>query len=103
MQITLTFALAAFSYSFVENPIRQANWSTSKITTIALGLFAAVSSGSILYLLNGGFRGALYTGTPAQMIAKGVESLMNQKWHAGNLIWRAPDCICRPMTMWASR
>jgi hypothetical protein len=81
------------TYSFVEDPLRRASWSASKLATIGLALLAAVCSGAFLYLLNGKFRGVLYAGTSVQMVAQGVESMIADKWHAGNLIWPARDCV----------
>jgi len=94
VQIGAILSLSALSYVFVERPLRRAEWSTSKLVTISFGLTAVICSAAIIIvLLKSGLNRVLYTGTPAQMAAKGVESLMDDKWHDGKLQWRASACI----------
>lgn len=93
LQLGAMVALAALSYLFVEAPLRRASWSVSKIMTIGYGLTAlACCAGAILVLKNG-YIGNLYTGSPAQLAARGIETLSDAKSFGGKLQWRAHDCV----------
>ncbi len=93
VQLCAMLGLAAASYVFVERPLRRAEWSTSKFRTIGYGLVAVACAAGAIIVLKKGYMGDLYTGTPPQMAARGVETLMDSKWLAGNLEWRPRDCI----------
>jgi peptidoglycan/LPS O-acetylase OafA/YrhL len=91
--IGLILVLAASSYVFIERPLRRAEWSTSKLVTIGFGMIAVVCSAGMIIVLKSGLGGMLYTGAPLQLAARGVASLMDDKWHAGKLQWPASACI----------
>jgi peptidoglycan/LPS O-acetylase OafA/YrhL len=93
-QVGLILSLAAVSYFLVERPLRHAKWSTSQVLTIGLGMIVVLCSAGVIFVtLKSATRGMLYTGTPAQLAAKGIESLMNDKWYGEKLEWRATPCI----------
>jgi hypothetical protein len=60
---------------------------------VSTGLIAVACGAVVIVVLKSGLNGILYTGTPAIMAAKGVETLMNDKWYADKLQWRASACI----------
>jgi hypothetical protein len=94
LQIGTILGLGALSYLLVERPLRHAEWSTSKLMTIRFGMIAALcSAGLIFIILKSGIRDMLYTGTPVQLAAKGLESLKDDKWRAGKLEWQVMPCI----------
>lgn len=92
-QLTLMLAFALLSYLLVERPLRRAQWSQSRLVTVAIGVFALFCTASILHLLNTRFEGTLYTGVPARLAAKGVETLLDEKLDNGRLLWRARACV----------
>ena len=77
----------------VEIPLRRAKWSIFKIRTIGYGLAAVACAAGAILILKKGYIGNLYTGAPAQLAAKGAETLTDTKWLADKLQWRARDCI----------
>jgi peptidoglycan/LPS O-acetylase OafA/YrhL len=91
VQVAAILSLAALSFVFVERPLRRAEWSTSKLVTIGIALIAVVCSAGMLIVVKR--TNKLYTGTPTQMAAKGVETLMDNKWRAGKIQWHASACI----------
>ena len=93
-QIGVILGFAALSYFLVERPLRHAEWSPTKPMTIGIGMIVVLCSASgVFVILKSGMRGMLYTGTPVQLAAKGGHSLMDDKWYAGKLEWRADPCI----------
>lgn len=94
LQIGAILSLAALSYFLVERPLRRSMWSRSELKTIGLGMIGVLCSASVILVIAKSRQGGmLYTGAPAQLAAKGIESLMNDKWYAGKLEWRANPCI----------
>lgn len=93
-QLAAIFALAGLSYRFVERPLRTARWAPSNLLTIGIGLGASACSGAVIIALTHGVFGRLYTGEPiARLEAKGVETLMDEKWYQGQLVWTPQKCI----------
>lgn len=92
-QIAAILLLGTASYAFVERPLRRAQWSTHKLLTIAYGLTALAASAFTMNKLNTTFKGALYAGSPAEMAAKGVLTLFDEKFYAGKVIWRPRPCV----------
>ncbi len=93
LQIGAMLGLAVLSYLFVETPLRRADWSLSKLRILGYGLAAVACSAGAIMVLKKGYMGDLYTGSPAQLAAKGVETLADTKWRVGKLEWRALECI----------
>ncbi|MDZ4063009.1 MAG: acyltransferase family protein [Brevundimonas sp.] len=93
IQLLTMFGLAALSYVLIERPLRQANWSRFRLGTIAYGLAAATCAAVLVLMLRSGVGEKLYTGAPADMAAKGAESLFDGKRLSGIVQWRARDCI----------
>jgi peptidoglycan/LPS O-acetylase OafA/YrhL len=90
--LLVTFGIAALSYAYVERPLRRASWSRFRLATIGYGLAAGCcAAAAVLALKFAG--GALYAGVPAQMAAKGVETLLDGKRLDGALQWHARDCV----------
>jgi peptidoglycan/LPS O-acetylase OafA/YrhL len=90
-QISLTLALAAASYVFVERPLRRAQWSPSKLVTIGFGLTTLVFSAGLILILKS--NDTLYTGVPVHFEGLGIGTLLADKWYAGKIEWHANDCI----------
>lgn len=91
--LALILSVAASSYFLVERPLRQAEWSASKLVSVGFGLIAAACTAGAIIVLQSGLGGLLYTGTSISMAAKGVQTLQDNKWYAGSLQWRPRDCI----------
>ena len=94
-QVAAIFALASLSYRCVELRFRTARWAPSNLLTIGIGLGVSTCCGVIIVALRYGAFGHLYTGgeTTARLQAKGVETLMDEKWHEGHLIWSPQKCV----------
>jgi len=92
-QLALMLSLATASYFFIERPLRRAEWSASRFATIGIGVIAIVCSGASIFALKKGFEGVLYTGNSVSLVAKGVETLLDDKWYEGKLQWHAKDCV----------
>jgi peptidoglycan/LPS O-acetylase OafA/YrhL len=95
VQIAAMSALAVASYVYVERPLRRAVWSKSRLLTLGFGMAAVTSSVILIFVVNNQRRlkSMLYTGAPVQMQAHGVATLLDDRWHAGKLIWPASDCV----------
>jgi peptidoglycan/LPS O-acetylase OafA/YrhL len=93
IELGMILSFAATSYVFIERPLRQLEWSASKLKTIGFGLAASLCCTALMVCLNSWLKDLIYTGNPARMVAKGVESLANDKWYAGEPIWHARACI----------
>lgn len=93
IQLAVIFALAALSYVFIERPLRRAEWAPSNWKTIQRGLLITACSIGVVVIFKSGHGKVLYTGAPAEMAAKGVHTLRDDKWFSGVLEWRARECI----------
>ena len=89
----LMVLLAFFSYTYVERPLRTATWSRIRAAQIGYGIVASVSCAAFLGFLGGPLRGSLYSGGEAQLISKGVTSLMDPQSVAGKIVWSADKCV----------
>jgi hypothetical protein len=69
------------------------SWSMSKLGTIGYGLTAVACCAGAITFLSNGYVGELHTGASAPRAANGVEMPTDTMWRAGNLQWRARDCI----------
>jgi peptidoglycan/LPS O-acetylase OafA/YrhL len=83
--------LATSSYVFVENPLRRAQWSSSKLVTIGLGLVALIFSAGVMFLLKRS--DVLYTGTPTRFEGIGIGTILDKKRDKHNLEWPAGACV----------
>lgn len=94
LQIALIVALAEGSYRYLEKPLRHAQWSSSQLRTIGVGLTTLGSSALVLVLLGGVLDIRLYTGTQPRLAAVGIESLTDvYVMPDGQSSWRGEDCI----------
>jgi hypothetical protein len=64
--LTAIIVLSLISYNFIEQPLRQASWSSSKSLIIVQGLMISFLSGLFLLLLGGPLKGKLFTGRGGQ-------------------------------------
>ena len=62
-QLLAIIGLSLISNRWIEQPLRQANWSSKKVKTIIYGLIATLSSALLLIALAGSLKGTLYAGT----------------------------------------
>jgi peptidoglycan/LPS O-acetylase OafA/YrhL len=92
IQLGTIFALAVASFHYVEQPLRKAVWSSSPFKTITYGLSAATVAASLIVVLGKPLQGALYTGEPARLAQKGVETLGSEKLEGERIIWPSKDC-----------
>jgi peptidoglycan/LPS O-acetylase OafA/YrhL len=92
-QLAAILSLGVGSYFLIERPLRSAQWSRSRLATIALGILAITLAFSIVLALRLNAFGSLYTGAGVELAAKGVETLEQDKWHDGKIEWKARDCI----------
>jgi hypothetical protein len=93
VQLALIIALAAFSYAYVERPLRRRTWSLSPLRTVAFGLGLSAVAYLTLAILSKPLRGMLYTGQPAALAQKGVRTLASERRTRGMLLWPARECI----------
>jgi peptidoglycan/LPS O-acetylase OafA/YrhL len=84
---------AAASYVFIELPLRRATWSTSRLISAGYGLAAVASTAGLFLLLPKTLSQVLYIGTPASVAANGVQTLTEDKFHAGRRQWHPIDCV----------
>jgi peptidoglycan/LPS O-acetylase OafA/YrhL len=89
--LAMILGLATSSYVFVENPLRRAQWSPSKLVTISLGLAALVCSAGVILLLK--HDDALYAGAPVHFEGIGTGAILDNKRDKNNLEWPAKTCI----------
>lgn len=92
-QLVAMFGLATLSYAYVEKPLRRAEWSSGRLLTIGYGLGGSAAAATLIWALVVGFIGPFYSGSPAQLVAKGVQTLTDEKTYNGKTIWRATDCV----------
>lgn len=99
-QLILIFLLAAFSYQFVERPLRYADWPEFKIGPylkigpigyffLSAGLIASIT---VFVAIPFYAKGKLYLGTGASLVKKGVETLQEDDSRNG-FVWKARSCI----------
>jgi len=93
IQLTLMIGLAALSYTYVELPLRRRSWSSSPLITVGYGLSLSAAACLMLVILLKPLRGSLYTGQPALLAQKGVETLATERRIGGRLLWPARECI----------
>jgi peptidoglycan/LPS O-acetylase OafA/YrhL len=91
--LAATMGLATASYVLIERPLRRAKWSSSDAVSIGYGLSAAALTAGSIVVVQTALSRALYTGTPAPLAAKGMTTLIDDKWQAGVLEWRPRDCV----------
>jgi peptidoglycan/LPS O-acetylase OafA/YrhL len=91
IQLGLMLGLAASSYVFVENPLRRAQWSSSKLATISFGLTALVCAAGLIFVLKN--NDALYTGAPTYFEGIGTGTILDDKRDKGKLVWHAGACV----------
>jgi SGNH domain (fused to AT3 domains) len=91
VQIGLILCLAAASYGLVERPLRRAQWSSSKLVTIGLGVTTLVISGGVILILKS--NDALYTGASLHFEGMGIGTLINDRLYADKVEWHANACI----------
>jgi peptidoglycan/LPS O-acetylase OafA/YrhL len=65
IQICLIFLLALVSNKYIEQPLRHANWSPSRLLTIGYGSIAALFSAILLAGIGMPLKNLLYIGDPA--------------------------------------
>ena len=92
-QLLAMFGLASLSYAIVERPLRRAKWSRFRLAAIGYGLTSFACAAGVLLALKSDFKTKLYTGVPAKLAAKGVETLLDGKRLDGTVQWRARDCV----------
>lgn len=68
--LAIMAGLSWLSYTALEQPLRQANWNSSRMKTIGLGLLASLVSSFFLLLLGGPFKSKLFTGRGGQTLDK---------------------------------
>jgi len=93
-QLAIIVALACASYILLERPLRHAEWSPSRFKTILIGLAFTIGGAGVVAVLKSkpvGHR--LYLGSPAKLEAKGVETLLYDKWRDGALVWSPRNCV----------
>jgi peptidoglycan/LPS O-acetylase OafA/YrhL len=89
--LAMILGLATSSYVLVENPLRRAQWSSSKLVTIGLGLVALICSAGVIFLLK--HSDVLYTGTPTRFEGIGIGTILDKKRDKNNLEWPAGACV----------
>ena len=62
VQLGITFFLGFISYRFIERPLRQLEWSSTRIKTIGYGIVASMGCAAILIVMGIPLKGYLYTG-----------------------------------------
>jgi peptidoglycan/LPS O-acetylase OafA/YrhL len=97
-QLAVIFLLAIFSYRYVEQPLRRADWSYMRIGNSRLGavghaLLAVLVCSVIIYSLAAPFKGQLYAGKPASILKKGVDTLLDNQDYHGRDYWLGRDCV----------
>jgi hypothetical protein len=93
-QISLILVLAHGSYRYIEVPLRYADWSTLRYKAIGYGFGAQVLAAGILLVLVKSMHGRLYTGTPPDLIAHGVETLTDTYYMPDRLSsWNGDRCV----------
>ncbi len=93
------FLLAFLSHRLVERPLRYSGWKVLKIGGKRVGAIGhgLVSSGGLamaimLLAIPVYKKGILYTGTPAPLAKKGVNTLQDRQEYKGSF-WTARECV----------
>lgn len=93
-QLALMLALALVSYRFVEQPLRHAPWGMKRWHTIAYGFGASIGTACILLIVNALPSNILYTGQSPQLIARGVDTLLDPHRPQGSKTsWEGKPCL----------
>ena len=90
--VAAMFALAYSSYHFVEKPLRRAEWSSSKLRTIAWGAATSAAVALLCLILGEPLKGALYVGRAAPLEAQGVATIGTDKIRNGRVVWSPQRC-----------
>jgi len=93
IDIIVCLIFSILSFKFIERPMRQIKWSKSPYVTILYGVLAVIGCSGIVIGLEKSPNNALYTGREVSMAAKGVDTIRDDKFFNGAIIWRANDCI----------
>ncbi|MBK1643236.1 acyltransferase [Thiocapsa imhoffii] len=93
-QLALIVLLAEVSYRYVENPLRRAEWSPSRLRTMGFGVSSLVGAALVVVMLGSVLNERLYAGTHPELAAVGNRSLMDpyvmQDTHSG---WGGEPCL----------
>ena len=93
-QAALMFSLAGISYRWLERPLRSAKWAPTAFRTIAFGAAASLCAALLLAVLGKLLKENLYAGRPAQMIAKGGQTLLDQyRVPNDRSLWLGDACV----------
>lgn len=94
IQVALMFLLAVLSYHYVETPLRKATWSKSRLGSIGYGMASAGAVAGLVALVAWPMNGRLYAGDRPDMIAIGVESLVQEYALPGQKYrWEGEPCV----------
>jgi peptidoglycan/LPS O-acetylase OafA/YrhL len=64
--LAVIVVVSYISYNAIEQPLRQASWSSSRLQTLGLGLLMSALSGLFLLIIGGPLKGKLFTGRGGQ-------------------------------------
>ena len=93
-QVALMLLLAMLSYHYVETPLRKATWSRSRLGSIGYGMASAVTVAGLLAVIAWPMNGRLYAGDRPDMVAIGVESLVQEYVSPGERYrWEGEPCV----------
>ena len=92
-ELGLTVALSIATYSNIERPLRQAQWSPKYPTTIGYGAVGVLCTAAFVQILIHPLSRMLYVGEPARLAQDGVASLLSDRWSNGRIIWPARECV----------
>ena len=94
LQLLLIFGLALASYSWIEKPLRYAQWSTKKFKTIIYGLCSSLASIGLLIVLGKYWKERLYQGDTdalnTVMAAYGRPNIPNTPINENNCFYFSP-------------
>ena len=94
LQVALMLLLAVASYTYVESPLRKANWSSHRLITIGYGIAAMATASVLVLLLEKPLNGRLYTGKEPDLIATGIQSLTDEYSISGDQFrWQGKKCV----------
>lgn len=94
LQVVLIFLFAAASYRYIENPMRHAPWSYSRVRSIIYGVCSLIGVAAFSVVLAKPLDGRLYSGTPPKLISKGVASLTDNYYLLNGVgSWGGKKCV----------
>ncbi|WP_309730869.1 acyltransferase family protein [Chamaesiphon sp. OTE_75_metabat_556] len=84
--------LATLSYKYIEQPLRHAEWSRSRIRTITYGLSAPFIASLLLYGASNTYKNFFYSGVEAKPIKKGASTLKDENYWQDRVAWSGEKC-----------